>query len=75
MILSLHSLPNCMASIKGGSIEFIARAVIQKEDSFLLAHEIGEPNTFLPGGHIEYGDFSDTALRRELKEELGVSQK
>jgi len=53
-------------------IELIARALIQRDDKILLAHKIGEPNTFLPGGHVDYGEYTDTALRRELKEELGV---
>ena len=53
-------------------IELISRAVIQRGDEILLAHKIGEPNTFLPGGHIDYGEYSDTALRRELREELGI---
>ena len=53
-------------------IELIARALIQRDDKILLAHQIGEPNTFLPGGHVDYGEYTDTALRRELKEELGV---
>ena len=54
-------------------IEHIARAVINHGDKILLAHKLGEPNTFLPGGHIDYGEFSDAALRRELMEELGVT--
>ena len=53
-------------------IELIARALIQRDDEILLAHKIGEPNTFLPGGHIEYGEYTDIALKRELKEELGI---
>ncbi len=55
-----------------GHIELIARAVIQREDKILLAHKIGDPNTFLPGGHIDYGEYSDAALIRELREELGI---
>ena len=53
-------------------IELIARAVIQRGDNFLLAHKLGESNTFLPGGHIEEGEYAVEALRRELCEELGV---
>ena len=53
-------------------IEFIARAVIRRGDDILLAHKLGDHNTFLPGGHIEYGEYSDEALLRELREELGV---
>lgn len=53
-------------------IELLARAVIRQEDRFLLAHMKGEINTFLPGGHIENGEYAVDALRRELQEELGV---
>jgi 8-oxo-dGTP diphosphatase len=53
-------------------IEVIARALILRDDEILLAHAKGENNTFLPGGHVEFGEFTITALKRELKEELGV---
>jgi len=54
------------------NIEVIARAVIINKGMILLARARGSTNTFLPGGHIEEGEFSREALRRELKEELGV---
>ena len=53
-------------------IEVIARSVIMRGDKILLAHAKGSPNTFLPGGHIEKGEFTRDALKRELMEELGV---
>ena len=57
----------CMAKI-----ELLARAVIRRGDEILLAHKLGETNTFLPGGHIEAGEYAVDALRRELLEELSV---
>jgi 8-oxo-dGTP pyrophosphatase MutT (NUDIX family) len=53
-------------------IELIARAVIRVDRKILLAHKKGETNTFLPGGHVEPGEYAKEALRRELAEELGV---
>jgi 8-oxo-dGTP pyrophosphatase MutT (NUDIX family) len=55
------------------NIELIARAVIIKNDKLLLAHKIGESNTFLPGGHVEAGEFVIDALQRELYEEMSLS--
>lgn len=53
-------------------IELIARAVITRDNSILLAKQKTEKNTFLPGGHIEPGEYAEEALKRELLEEMGV---
>ena len=53
-------------------IDLIARALIIKDNKILLAHKISEINTFLPGGHIELGEYAAEALRREISEELGL---
>lgn len=53
-------------------IEVIARALILRDYEILLAHAKGENNTFLPGGHVEFGEFTTATLKRELKEELGM---
>ncbi|SDN08495.1 NUDIX domain-containing protein [Fictibacillus solisalsi] len=50
----------------------LARAVIIKNNRILLAKAIGTINTFLPGGHIEFGESAKDALERELAEELGI---
>ena len=53
-------------------IGLIARAVVIRDLRLLVAHKVGAENTFLPGGHIETGEFAADALKRELGEELGV---
>jgi 8-oxo-dGTP diphosphatase len=53
------------------SIELISRAIILDGEHILLARKTGAPYTFLPGGHIEFGEPATAALARELKEELG----
>jgi 8-oxo-dGTP diphosphatase len=53
-------------------IEVIARALILRNDEILLAHAKGENNTFLPGGHVEFGECTTAALKREFEEELGL---
>lgn len=55
------------------AIEIIARAVILVDGHVLLARQTNAARTFLPGGHIEFGEPADAALRRELAEELGMT--
>ena len=44
-------------------IDLIARAVIVRDARLLVAHSVGAGNKFLPGGHIESGEFAADALR------------
>ena len=44
-----------------------------KDHKVLLAQATGYTNTFLPGGHIEFGESAKDALIREIEEELGIS--
>ena len=52
----------------------LARGIILSEEReyILVAHCIGMDNTFLPGGHVEFGEGIRTTLSREIEEELGL---
>ena len=53
-------------------IETIARGVCVIDGKILLCKAKGGKTTYLPGGHIEFGETGRQALVREIKEELGV---
>ena len=53
-------------------IEAIARGVCVVEGKILLYKAKGGKTTYLPGGHIEFGETGRQALVREIKEELGL---
>lgn len=55
------------------TIEIIARAAITAGQQLLLARKKGAAHTFLPGGHVEFGEPASSALARELQEELGIA--
>ncbi|MBH0778466.1 NUDIX domain-containing protein [Nocardia bovistercoris] len=55
------------------STEIIARAVIRRDGSLLLARQRDKSWSFLPGGHVEEGERVEVALVREIAEELGVA--
>ncbi|MCJ7843586.1 NUDIX domain-containing protein [Lederbergia sp. NSJ-179] len=50
----------------------LARGLIIYDNKILLAKAKGQTNTFLPGGHIEFGESAKDALKREISEELGI---
>ncbi|HGE5780842.1 MULTISPECIES: NUDIX domain-containing protein [Bacillus cereus group] len=51
----------------------LVRGVFLKDNKILLAQARGYTNTFLPGGHIEFGESAKDALIREVEEELGIN--
>lgn len=50
---------------------YLVRGIICIGDNFLLAHQIGADNTFLPGGHIGESEKAEHGLIREIEEEIG----
>lgn len=55
------------------AVEIISRGVCLKAGKVLLCHSKGASNTYLPGGHVEFGEGARESLRREIDEELGVA--
>ena len=53
-------------------IETIARGVCVRGGQILLCRAKGGSSTYLPGGHIEFGETGRQALRREILEEIGA---
>ena len=53
-------------------IEVIARGVCVQDGKILLCKAKGGATTYLPGGHVEFGETGRQALVREVKEEMGV---
>ncbi|MDD4531498.1 MAG: NUDIX domain-containing protein [Candidatus Pacebacteria bacterium] len=52
--------------------EICARALIRKEGKVLVCRFKGKNFYFFPGGHVEFSEKAEDALRRELKEELDL---
>lgn len=55
-----------------GTTEIITRAVIRRDGKLLVARHRTTSWLFLPGGHVEPGEYVEAALTRELGEELGT---
>ena len=53
-------------------IETIARGICIQNGKVLLCRAKGGATTYLPGGHIEFGEKGCEALAREMREEMGV---
>ncbi|HBA85524.1 MAG TPA: ADP-ribose pyrophosphatase [Verrucomicrobia bacterium] len=54
-------------------IEILARGVYVHNGRLLVCHNRKKDNYFLPGGHVEFGESAGYALKREIKEEMGLS--
>lgn len=53
-------------------IETIARGVAVRGGKILLCRAKGSRTSYLPGGHIEFGETGREALAREMKEETAL---
>ncbi|KPJ50628.1 hypothetical protein AMJ40_02380 [candidate division TA06 bacterium DG_26] len=52
-------------------VEFLARGVCISVGNILLVRKEKASHTFLPGGHICFGESAERALAREIEEEIG----
>lgn len=52
--------------------ELLVRALIIRDRKILVCQTVGRDYFFLPGGHVEFSETLQAALRRELYEELGA---
>ena len=54
------------------NIEICVRAIIQTKGKILICRHREKKYYFFPGGHVDFRETAETALVRELKEELNI---
>ncbi len=57
------------------NIEICVRAIIKSKGRILVCWHKEKKYYFFPGGHVDFGETAETALIRELKEELDIRVK
>ncbi|MCD6094723.1 NUDIX domain-containing protein [bacterium] len=53
-------------------IDVLVRAIIVVNGKIVVCRKKNKRYYFFPGGHIEFGESAKKALKREIKEELGL---
>lgn len=54
------------------AIEIIGRGVLIHDGRVLLCRSVEHGYSYLPGGHVEFGEAAATAVEREFEEETGL---
>ena len=57
---------------KSNDLKMSAKAIIINKDKFLIIKDKDSDSWGLPGGHIQDGETSNEAIKREVKEEIGL---
>ena len=59
--------------VKGRNFEVCVRVVVLSKNKILACWNKEKKYYFFPGGHIDFEESAEQALKRELKEELHIS--